>query len=422
MNCINCKNNKLKKIITIGKQPISSIFFDKKKFNLKKYSLDLYQCLDCKLVQLKNFSNFSDIYKSDYGYKTSISPSMVAHMKEKYRRFLPNNSKKVNILDIGSNDGTFLNFFSNKKNLNLYGVDPSAKNFINNYNSRVNLLVDFFSIDKFKNFLKNKNNIKFSLITSFAMFYDVTNPNKFCSDIEKLLDDNGIWVCELSYFPLLLKNLTYDQICHEHVAYYTLSTFKSIVTKNGLKILDCNLNKINGGSIEIICAKKKSFIKSQDKKIENIIKDENLISEKSYKKFNIRINNIKILLNNFLLNLSQKKVFAYGASTKGNVVLNHCNITYKKIKYVCDDNFSKIGKYTPGSNIKIISKNLMRKLSPQYLLVLIWPFKSEVIKQEIKFIKNGGKLIFHLPALHIVDKKNYKSYLDNDLSLFSYGY
>ena len=329
---------------------------------------------------------------------------------------------KVNILDIGSNDGTFLNFFSNKKNLNLYGVDPSAKNFINNYNSRVNLLVDFFSIDKFKNFLKNKNNIKFSLITSFAMFYDVTNPNKFCSDVEKLLDDNGIWVCELSYFPLLLKNLTYDQICHEHVAYYTLSTFKSIVTKNGLRILDCNLNKINGGSIEIICAKKKSFIKSQDKKIENIIKDENLISEKSYKKFNLRINNIKILLNNFLLNLSQKKVFAYGASTKGNVVLNNCNITYKKIKYVCDDNFSKIGKYTPGSNIKIISKNLMRKLNPQYLLVLIWPFKSEVIKQEIKFIKNGGKLIFHLPALHIVDKENYKSYLDNDLSLFSYGY
>jgi hypothetical protein len=290
----------------------------------------------------------------------------------------------------------------------------------------INFKIIYGKDERFKDvndfFLKNKNNIKFSLITSFAMFYDVTNPNKFCSDIEKLLDDNGIWVCEFSYFPLLLKNLTYDQICHEHVAYYTLSTFKSIVTKNGLKILDCNLNKINGGSIEIICAKKKSHIKSQEKKIENIIEDENLISEKSYKKFNLRINNIKILLNNFLLNLSQKKVFAYGASTKGNIVLNHCNITYKKIKYVCDDNFSKIGKYTPGSNIKIISKNLMRKLSPQYLLVLIWPFKSEVIKQEIKFIKNGGKLIFHLPALHIVDKENYKSYLDNDLSLFSYGY
>ena len=134
------------------------------------------------------------------------------------------------------------------------GMDPSANAFSDCYKKKIKLIVDFFRDESVRKYLKNT---KFSVITSFAMFYDVEDPNKFCKNIYKILEKNGIWILEFSYFPLLLKNLTYDQICHEHVVYYTLNTFNEILSKNNLKIIDFSLNEINGGSIEIICTKKK---------------------------------------------------------------------------------------------------------------------------------------------------------------------
>ena len=252
------------------------------------------------------------------------------------------------------------------------------------------------------------------------MFYDIENPNKFCSEIFNLLNENGKWILELSYFPLLLKNLTYDQICHEHITYYTLSTFEKIANQNNLKILDFSFNEINGGSIEIICSKKNSKLKSNKDKILKLKNNENLINFDSYKKFNDRIENTKNVLKLFLNNINRKDVIGYGASTKGNIVLNHCELTYKNLNYICDANPYKYGRYTPGSNIKIISKKEMRKKNPKYLLVLIWSFRSEVIKQEINFIKNGGKLIFHLPIFHIVDKNNYKDFIKKNFKSLSY--
>ena len=253
------------------------------------------------------------------------------------------------------------------------------------------------------------------------MFYDIEDPNSFCKDINKLLTKNGKWILELSYFPLLLKNLTYDQICHEHVTYYTLTTFEKVIKKNGLKILDFNLNNINGGSIEIVCSKKNANYSANVKKINLQKKYEKNINDKSYRNFNTRTENIKKMLNLFLDN-NKGDVIGYGASTKGNIVLNHCGINGKKLKYICDANPYKFNRFTPGSNIKIISKEKMRKLKPKYLLVLIWSFRKEVIQQEKKFIKNGGKLIFHLPMFHVVDKNNYRSFMNNNFKSFSYNF
>ena len=254
------------------------------------------------------------------------------------------------------------------------------------------------------------------------MFYDIVDPNYFCRDIYKLLKKNGVWVLELSYFPLMLKNLTYDQICHEHVTYYTLTVFKKIIERHNLRIIDVSLNEINGGSIEIMCAKKNSKFKINKKKISKILVDEIKIKDKSYKNFNKRINRVKTLLQMFLNLNSKKKIVGYGASTKGNVVLNHCKIKNTQIKEICDGSVKKISKYTPGSNIQIISKEEMRRKKPDYLLVLIWPFRKEVIKQELNFLKNGGKLVFHLPRFHIVNINNFKSYLKEDFKNLSYDY
>tara|TARA_B100001939_G_scaffold148610_1_gene128614 strand:+ start:247 stop:1380 length:1134 start_codon:yes stop_codon:yes gene_type:complete len=376
-------------------------------------------CKKCELIQFKTLPKLNQMYGLNYGYRTSLSPLMINHMKKKYLSLKKDLSKKnCNILDIGCNDGTFLNLFQNFKNLNLYGIDPSAEKFKKYHSKKINLIVDYFKKEKIE---KKYDNINFELITSFAMFYDIEDPNSFCKDINNLLSKNGKWVLELSYFPSLLKNLTYDQICHEHVTYYTLKTFENVIKKNGLKILDFNLNDINGGSIEIICAKKNSKYKAKIKKINNQKKIEEQINDISFINFNKRVDNIKNILNLFL-EKNKNDVIGYGASTKGNIVLNHCKIDEKILKYICDANPYKFNRYTPGSNIKIISKQKMRKMKPKYLLVLIWSFRKEVIDQEKKFLLNGGKLVFHLPMLHIVDKFNYKYFLNNNFDSFSYNF
>jgi NDP-4-keto-2,6-dideoxyhexose 3-C-methyltransferase len=252
------------------------------------------------------------------------------------------------------------------------------------------------------------------------MFYDIEDPNNFCKDIKDLLSDNGVWILELSYFPLLLKNLTYDQICHEHVTYYTLTTFQKILNNNGMQILDFSFNEINGGSVEILCAKKISKRKPQYKKIKKIINEEKKINSFTYKRLNQRIENTKKIINLLLNTINRKDIIGYGASTKGNIILNQCKVTSSQLRYICDANPYKYKKFTPGSNIEIISKERMRALKPKYLLVLIWSFRSEVIRQEIKYLKSGGKLIFHLPMLHIVDKNNYKDFIDKDFKTFSF--
>ena len=427
LNCRNCRSKSLIKVIFIGKQVVSSIFPKKIKKNSKKYSLDLYECKKCKLVQLGKSIPLGNMYGETYGYRTSLSKLMVNHMCNKYLKLkkilkLKNNSS---ILDIGSSDSTFLNFFSNeRKGYNCYGIDPSAKKYIKYYRKDVNLIVDYFSAKAVNKKLiqLGKRENKFKLISSFAMFYDIDDPNGFCKDISSLLEKDGIWILEMSYFPMLLSNLTYDQICHEHVTYYTLSVFKKIVEKNGLKIIDFSFNVINGGSIEIICAKKNSKAKVQKNKIYNQLLIEKKISAKDYKKFNLRVDNIKKTTNLLLKNIfkAKQKIIGYGASTKGNIVLNHCNIKSKQIRYICDENPEKYGRYTPGTNIKIISKKNMRNIKPDYLLVLIWSFKTEVIKQELNYIKKGGKLIFHLPFLHIADKENYHQHLNENFEAFSY--
>jgi len=422
--CRNCKSKKIKKIVSIGSQPLSGIFYKTRKFNLKKYPLDLFKCKKCNLIQLYKTAKPYQMFGKTYEYRTSLSNLMIAHIKNKINYLKKKNliKRHSSILDIGSNDGTFLNNLN--KSMKLFGIDPTAKKFKNLYKKNVFICDDFFSKKSIDNFVEKKigKPIYFDLITSFAMFYDVDDPNSFCKDIHTLLKKNGVWVLELSYLPLMLKNLTYDQICHEHLTYYDLTVFKRIIEKHKLRIIDVSFNEINGGSIEIMCGKKNSTFKINKNKINKILKDERKISEKSYENFNNRINKVRTLLQIFLNLNSKKKVIGYGASTKGNIVLNHCKIKNTQIKEICDGSEKKISNYTPGSKIKIISKKKMRKKKPDYLLVLIWSFRKEVIRQELNFLRNGGKLIFHLPRFHIVNINNYKSYLTKDFKNLSYNY
>ena len=419
--CRFCKKNKFENIIDLGNQPLSSVFPSINSKDPPRSKLQLIRCVNCKLIQLKHTANIKKMYGSDYGYNSSLSKLMMNHLKYEFDNLM-NYTKSYNnksVLDIGSNDSTFLGFYG--KNIFKVGIDPSGDRFLKSYKrNNAQLINDFFSYEKIANQYPNN---KFDIITSYAMFYDIEDPLKFCKDINKLLSYNGLWNLELSYLPLLIQNMTYDQICHEHLTYYDLTMLKKIFSAAKLKILSVSFNEINGGSFNIICAKNNSKFKPNKKLIDNVMNNEKLlVYDSDLSSFALRVKNSAKIVKSYLnlLKKTKKKVIGYGASTKGNIVLNYLKIDNKLLSFICDQNTFKLDKITPGSRIKIISKNKMRKMNCKYLFVLIWPFRKEIISQEISYIKKGGTLIFPLPMLHIIDKSNYKEYLKRDLADFAF--
>ena len=357
-------------------------------------------CNKCKLLQLENNFDANEMYGDNYGYMSSLNSSMVSHLKLKALSLKKRYNLKTNnnILDIGSNDGTFLSFFDNK--FKLFACDPTIKKFSKYYRKDIIKYPLFFSSKLF-------NDKKFNLITSISMFYDLPDPLNFAKEINSILHKDGIWHIELSYMPMMIKNRSYDTICHEHLEYYSLKSLKYLLDKAGLKIINLSFNQINGGSIEVDVAKNKSKLKECKHLINWILKSESLNKYneiKKHKQFFKECQNHKILLKELLVTLKKqnKKILGYGASTKGNVLLQYCNIDSKLLNYISEVNKFKFNKYTPGSNIKIISEKEAKLKNPDYLLVLPWHFKDHIVKREQIFLKNGGKLIFPLPDIEII--------------------
>jgi len=233
------------------------------------------------------------------------------------------------------------------------------------------------------------------------------NPIKFAQDINESLDDNGIWHLEQSYMPSMIKNISYDTICHEHLEYYSLKSIKYIFDQVDLKIIDLEFNDINGGSFAITVAKKKSKYSEIKKIINWLLKKEEIYKYNSYNThvnfFNSVKQHKKIFLD-LLLNLKDmnKKIVGYGASTKGNVILQYCSINSNYLDLILDVNKDKHNKYTPGSNIKIVDEKFKNKINPDYMLVLPWHFKNFIINKEKKYLNNNGRLIFPLPDIEII--------------------
>ena len=249
--CRSCKNKKLTKVFSLGSQYYTGIFPTKKNDKISKGNLSLVFCNNCKLLQLENNFDANEMYGDNYGYMSSLNKSMMSHLKIKALNFKKKYKLKNghSVLDIGSNDGTFLSYFNKK--FKLYGCDPTIKKFSKFYRKDINQIPNFFTSELFKN-------KKFDLITSISMFYDLPDPLKFAKEISSTLKENGIWHIELSYMPMMLKNLSYDTICHEHLEYYSLKSLKFLLDKAKLKIVDLSFNQINGGSIALDISKKNS--------------------------------------------------------------------------------------------------------------------------------------------------------------------
>tara|TARA_Y100001970_G_scaffold293344_1_gene439561 strand:- start:2505 stop:3728 length:1224 start_codon:yes stop_codon:yes gene_type:complete len=402
--CRACESKDLVKCLDLGNQYLTGIFPINKNQKVSTGNLSLVFCKKCSLLQLsENFNRF-EMYGSNYGYMSSLNQSMVSHLKNKAEKIkkLAKFSKSDLFIDIGSNDGTFLSFFLNT--CKTVGVDPTIKKFKKFYKKKTIIIPDFFSSKIVK---KNLIKKKAKAITSIAMFYDLENPISFAREIYETLDEDGIWHFEQSYMPSMIKNISYDTICHEHLEYYSLKSLKYILDKSNFKIIEIELNDINGGSFAITVAKKNSKKYRESSLVDWLLKKEELYKFNKIETlidFKNKVFKHKKLLKDLILNLKdmKKNIAGYGASTKGNVILQFCNLNSKSIPYIVDVNPYKRNRVTPGTKIRIINDSDFKKKKPDYLLVLPWHFKNHILQKEHSFIKHGGHFIFPLPDIEIV--------------------
>ncbi len=402
-NCRNCKNTELFDLFSLGKISFTGRFSNTIRQNVPKAYLNVLMCKKCKLVQLDRNFDLNYLYGKNYGYRTGINKTMTDHVKKivsKCSALVKLKSKQY-VLDIGSNDATLLNFYAN--DIIKVGVDPLVNKYKKFYKKINYKISNFFKI---KDIEKIKIKKKFKIISALSVFYDLRDPNKFIREIKKILDDKGVFVLEHVDLYYIIKNNIFDTICHEHLIFYSSKIIIEMMKNNGLKVFNHEYNEINGGSSRYyICHSKTNFKVS--KNIKKVLLRENLQGielKKTYKLFFTKILNEKIKLIKLIKKIKNEKqeIHGYGASTKGNVLLQFYNINNKVVNYIADRNPLKWNSFTPGTRIKIISESQSRKIKPHFYLVLPWHFKNEILIREKNIRKKGTKFIFPLPKVRVV--------------------
>ncbi|MFM7151701.1 MAG: class I SAM-dependent methyltransferase, partial [Gemmataceae bacterium] len=362
----------------------------------------------CGLVQLRHSYTPEKMYGENYGYRSGLNQSMVEHLRRRVRfacAIAKPNAGDV-ILDIGSNDSTTLRSYPNL-DLTMVGMDPSGSKFASYYPPNVRLIPDFFSAREFQKALPGK---KVKIVTSIAMFYDLEDPTAFMADIHKILADDGIWVFEQSYCPSMLDVNAYDTVCHEHISYYALRQIKWMADRVGFKILDVELNDANGGSFCVTVAKKNAPYAEGTERVQSLLQDEEdrgLGTMKPFLAFRERVWKSRDELQSFVRESKRqgRTICGYGASTKGNVLLQFCGLTKEDIPCIAEVNEDKFGRFTPGTMIPICSEKEARSRKPDYFLVLPWHFKKNILAREQAYLETGGKLVFPLPGIEVIARQ-----------------
>ena len=412
-SCRICGSKNLTSILNLGDQYFAN--YSPKSNDVvpfeEKIPLELVRCdksidpKSCGLVQLRHTTPPNLMYDR-YFYRSGINQTMTNNLNEIAKQAI--SKIKINpndiVIDIGCNDGTLL---QNYKELPIrsIGFDP-AKNMVQfSQQTGATIITEFFSAEEF---IKNYGSEKAKIITSIAMFYDLEDPNQFVDDISKILHPDGIWILELSYLPLMLSQNAFDTIVHEHLEYYHLDALEFLLSKFNLKVVDIQLNDINGGSFRVVVQHKEKSI--DNKSLQHITelrekeKNLNLSTNQPFDDFIIKINDEKDKLVTFIKNevSAGKTVHCYGASTKGNTLLQFYNLDKKLIQFIADRNPDKWGRRTIGTDISIISEEESHSMNPDYFLILPWHFINEFKEREKNYLKNGGKLLVPLPEFKII--------------------
>ena len=352
-----------------------------------------------------------------YWYRSGTNTTMRKELSDIVEHVLKVQKLKENDLwlDIACNDGTLFKYVPN--HIKKLGIDPTDDTFtIESRQVADEIIQDYFTIDSYrKSQFANK---KAKVITCIAMFYDLDEPIEFLKDINEVLDDDGLFVIQMSYTPLMIKQLAFDNITHEHVYYWSLSSLNKLMVEAGLKIVDCQLNDVNGGSFRVYIKKTNSdetkfatrpYRDVCNVRIDSILnweKTQDLDLEKTWLDFYQRVQELKQQTLDFLKQEKKngKKICGYGASSKGNTLLQYFGIDNTLLDAIAERSPYKYGHKTIGTNIPIFSEEEVRNMKPDYMLVLPWHFISEFMEREHEFLERGGKFIVPCPKFEIIGK------------------
>jgi NDP-4-keto-2,6-dideoxyhexose 3-C-methyltransferase len=401
--CRICKSRDLIEVLDLGEQALTGVFPGSRTQQVTSGPLKLVKCAgagSCGLVQLQHTYDLGELYGDNYGYRSGLNASMVAHLRAKVGKILARIELPPDalVIDIGSNDSTTLQAYP-AAGCTLVGVDPTGKKFRQYYPPHIQLIPDFFSAAVVAQHLGKR---KASVVTSFSMFYDLEEPLRFAQEVHDTLTDDGIWVFEQSYMPTMLARNSYDTACHEHLEYYALKQIKWLTDRVGMRIIDVEFNDVNGGSFSIVAARKDSTHVTSDQ-VEDILRQEvqqGLDTLQPYREFAARVAASRANLRAFVSKARQegKRVAALGASTKGNVLLQYCGLSQADVESVGEVNPDKFGCYTPGSLIPIIPEEQLLASKPDYLIVLPWHFRKCF---EASARLTGHHLVFPLPEIEV---------------------
>lgn len=404
-------------LFSLGEIFISDFLRDGEEPRGGKHELKLVMEEDTRAVRLETTAPPETMF-GEYWYKSGIQESMRRELENIVESILPLMKFKENDIfcDVASNDGTLLSFVPNW--FIKIGIDPAEEKFKTEAEQYADLIIqDYFSADVFKKSKFGKQ--KISVLTSVAVFYDIDKPDKFCKDVYEVLDDEGIWVMQLSHSGLMIKQLAFDNILSEHIYYYCLGSLKVILERNGFVVTDCQLNETNGGSFRVYIRKKiadeKLFATQPYRDVCEFRIQSLLAYEKMFLKldepttwlmFYDKVVQLRNSVKKFIVEEKAKgKTFwAYAASTKGNTLLQYFKLDNTLIDGIAERNIDKWGLKTVGTNIPIYSEDEFRKAKPDYCLILAWHFVQSFKERERGYLERGGKFIVTMPKFLIITK------------------
>jgi 2-polyprenyl-3-methyl-5-hydroxy-6-metoxy-1,4-benzoquinol methylase len=404
MLCRIC-NKKISNIFTnLGKSPLANSYLERKGIKEKYYPLKVFYCKNCYLPQLPQHFYAKKIFKN-YDYFSSYSTTWLSHCKKFVDDVIFNLklNKKNKICEIASNDGYLLQYFK-KKNFCVLGVEPAenvAKVAIKC--KKIPTIIKFFGL-KNALIIKKKYGLQDLIICNNVLAH-VPNIIDFVLGLKNLLSEKGIVTIEFPHFYNLIKKVQFDTIYHEHFSYLSLTAIIKLFEKFQLNVFNVKKLKTHGGSLRVYIKHKNNKNFSENKKIlkiTNMEKNSKIFSYKTFLQFNKKIayikNKTKIFLNN--LKKRNKKIIIYGAAAKGNTFLNYCGINNKLVNFAVDKSKSKIGKFLPGSKIPIYATNKIYSFKPDYIMIMPWNLKDEIIK-EVKKEKFIGKFLTFIPDIKV---------------------
>jgi hypothetical protein len=391
-------------VLDLGEQALTGVFPRDRAASVTTGPLRLVWCPESGLLQLSHSYDLGEMYGANYGYRSGLNRSMVEHLTQKIRELerMADLAPGATVLDIGSNDATSLKAYTTPS-LRRIGIDPTGAKFRAFYPDDVTLVPDFFSAAAYR----ATGAAPASIVTSIAMFYDLEDPVDFARQVESVLAPGGVWHFEQSYMPSMLRMTSYDTVCHEHIEYYSLGVVTRILDAAGMRPVDVKMNAVNGGSFAVTAVRKNDPRRGSEAVVEWLLGQEDrmgLDTPRPYREFEERVFRHRSDLRRLLeaLKASGKTVVGYGASTKGNVVLQFCGIGPDLLPCIAEVNEDKFGAFTPGTGIPIISEAEARAMRPDYFLVLPWHFRDGILRREAEFLARGGRMIFPFPEIEIV--------------------